>query len=111
MFLSNLYATPHWYYNIPNKNPQIIIGYGSGESELKAKQNALSDVISQISTQISTSIKLHIEDRGGQAFNNSEYDTIQKSNGVLNDYKLLKMEFEGGQFYVAVSYERAFRGD
>jgi len=105
MFLSNIYATPLWYYNITDKNPQVIIGYGSGESEAKAKQNALSDVVSKISTQIDTSMKLHVEDRGGEALSSSKYDTVQKSSGVLSDYKLLKMEFVGGQFYVAVWYE------
>ena len=105
IFLTCSYATPSWYYNIQNKQPQTIIGYGSGKDENTAKQNALSDVVSKISTTIDTSMKILQRDDNGQVVQNSEYISNQKAKGVLNDYKLLKVEYEDGEFFVAVSYE------
>jgi hypothetical protein len=88
-----------------NNNPQVIIGYGSGKSEVEAKQNALSDIVGKISVEIESSMNLHVEEDGREVLRHSAYETNQKSNGVLNDYKLLKMEFEDGRFYVAIWYE------
>jgi len=105
IFLACGYATPLWYYNIANKNLEIIIGYGSGESEKEAKQNALSDVVSKISVDVKTSMKLMQKDEDGQFVQNSKYESEQKADAVLSDYRLLRVEEESGIFFVALSYE------
>ena len=105
VFFSYIYATPLWYYNIKKSDSQVIIGYGSGSDENTAKQNALSDVVSKISVDVKTSVKIMQKDEDGHLVQNSSYDTEQKADAVLSDYKLLKVEYEDGKFYVALSYE------
>ena len=101
----NSYAIPGWYYNLNTQSSHIILGYGSGESEASAKQEAFNDIAGKISTNVETSMKLQQNENENGFTQNSEFKTSQNANAILNDYRLLKLEYEEGKFYVALSYE------
>ena len=100
-----LYATPSWYYKLSSTSSNLIVGYGSGEDEAKAKQEAFNDIAGKISTNVTTSLNISQSVKDDYLEQNSNYTTSQKADAILNDYKLLKMEYMNGNYYVAVEYE------
>jgi len=96
-FSISCFATPLWYYKLSSNTPNAIVGFGSGESEAHAKQEAFNDVVGQISTTVDSTVKLHNQE--------IEFHSLQKSNAVLNEYKLLKMEYSNEKYFVALEYE------
>jgi hypothetical protein len=105
MLVVCVYATPSWYYNLDSSLSTKIVGYGSAKSEVLAKQEAFNDVAAKISTKVSTTSKIY-QKEGSQRFKqNVEFKSTQNSDAVLNDYKLLKMEYIDGTYYVAIEYE------
>jgi len=99
------YATPSWYHNLYSKKANTYYGFGSANSESKAKQLALSDIVSQISVHVSSSTSLNMKVVNGKESSLDEFSTQQKSQANLCDYKLLKSEFDNSKYYVALSYE------
>jgi len=99
------YATPSWYHNLYAKKTNTYYGFGSADSETKAKQLALSDIASQISVHISSSTKLSMKIIDGKESSLDRFTTKQNSQATLSDYKLLKSEFNNAKYYVALSYE------
>jgi len=99
------YATPSWYHNLYSNKVNTYYGFGSANSEAKAKQLALSDIVSQMSVHVSSSTSLNMKVVNGKESSSDEFSTKQNSEASLSDYKLLKSEFDDGKYYVALSYE------
>jgi len=101
LFITILNATPSWYYNLPNTKQNFYIGYGSASSELEAKQNALVSISSQISIKIDSSLTTT------KTYDTKDMQIVssQKTDANLNDYKVLKLEFKEGKYFVAIEYE------
>jgi len=99
------YATPSWYHNLYSNEVNTYYGFGSASSEAKAKQLALSDIVSQISVHVSSTTSINMKVVNGKESTSDEFNTQQNSQATLSDYKLLKSEFEDGNYYVSLSYE------
>ena len=104
-FIISLLATPLWFGNLEKTKPYLYIGYGVANSLPQAKREALNDISSQIFVKIDSSFKDEIEDKDGVVTTLSKSSSQQKSNSTLNDYKLLKMEFQDGKYFIAIEYE------
>jgi len=104
-FIISLLATPLWFGNLEKTKPYLYIGYGVANSLPQAKREALNDISTQISVKIDASFKDEIEDKDGVVTTLSKSSSQQKSNSTLNDYKLLKMEFQDGKYFIAIEYE------
>nr|WP_275757565.1 LPP20 family lipoprotein [Sulfurimonas sp. SAG-AH-194-C21] len=102
---STLMANPMWYLNVQKTKANSYIGYGIGENDVKAKQEALNDISSQISVSVETSMKQSEKLSNGKFESSDEFSSLQRSKSMLNDYELLKMEYYNGNYYVAVEYE------
>ena len=100
-----LLATPSWFYKLKSSNPAIYIGYGVAKSGTKAKQDALSDIASQIYVVVDDTIHSNVKNENGHISSSNESECSQKSLATLSDYKLLKSEYDDGDYYVALSYE------
>ena len=105
LIVSFSYAIPNWYYNLKPKNNNEYIGYGSAKTIKEAKSDALSDIASQINTKIVTDFEkdTHLKNE------NYSKQIIQKqkqtSSAILSDYKILKLEYNNGKYFIAISYE------
>jgi len=100
-----LFAVPSWFLKLHEKNQNVYIGYGVAKSGIQAKQDALSDIASQIFVSVNDSVSSHVSDVNGHVSSSNESETSQKSFATLSDYKLLKSEYDAGEYYVALSYE------
>ena len=98
-------AMPDWMYKLPTQGVNVYIGYGIGSTSQEAKANALNDVASQISVQIKSSLQIATNVKNGKVEKNSSDTVSQKSEAILNDYKLLRSEYKDGKYYIAISYE------
>ena len=104
LFSVALFGQPDWYYSIaPSSN--TYIGYGQGQSEAKAKEDALNSIASQISTQTENSFKKKTEVNNDSLNKSMQEIRSQKSAAKLSDYKILKQQKIENTFYVAISYE------
>ena len=104
-FISSAIAQPAWYHTMKNTKQNTYIGYGSAFSEQEAKQNALVDISSQISTKINSKITRTKQNIAGNFQKDTTISSAQSTNTTLSDYKLLKMNFEKGKYFIAVEYE------
>jgi len=104
LFFINLYALPSWYYNLKSKNQNIYIGYGSGISEKEAKTEALSDIASAIKTKIESKFEKDAS-LDTTYHKNIKLKQKQITSAILSDYKIIKLEFIDGKYYVAIEYE------
>ena len=100
-----VFAIPKWYYNIEANNSDMIIGYGSGNSVKNAKESALNEIVSQIAVTIKNEVQKT------QSFNNNRYNkdikinSSQKSLATIYGYKVIKLEYENGKYFIAIEYE------
>lgn len=100
-----LFATPSWYHNLQNSKANFYFGFGSGQSESEARQNALTDISGQIFTKIDSQTIQNKKSSNGEYKNDIEIKSSQKTNANLSDYSVIKLEYDEGQYFVAVEYE------
>lgn len=105
MMVHCVWATPHWYYNLKNAKINVYIGYGSGGSESEAKQNALTDISGQMFTKIDSQTIQNKKSLNGEYKNDFEIKSSQKTKANLSDYEVVKLEYEDGQYFIAIEYE------
>ncbi|MEA2051043.1 MAG: LPP20 family lipoprotein [Campylobacterota bacterium] len=101
LLLTSLYASPSWYYSLDDTKQNSYIGYGSASSEQEAKQNALVSISGQINTKIDSSLTT----TKTKSSKDIQIKSSQKTKANISDYKLLKMSYEDGKYYIAIEYE------
>jgi len=106
LFVNYIFALPNWYLHIPTKHSYEIIGYGSGKTINKAKENARIDISKQIYTNIiGISQKTAIK-KDNTSYYKFERKVVEQTDVIINDTNILKY-FEdkiNHKFYIAVSY-------
>ena len=108
LFFTNtlfLMAQPSWYYTLPKASAFTFIGYGQAVSEKEAKALALEDIAMQLSVKVDGSFSQETRVNGSKAHKELKSLNQQKSHADIRDYKLLKLVFDKGIYYVAVAYE------
>ncbi len=105
LFTISLWAQPSWYYNLKKPDANTYIGYGQASSEKEAKTLALQDIAAKISVQIKGDFSSSMTLSNGQVDKQVSNTSQQKTQAKIRDYKLMKLSFEEGTYYVALSYE------
>lgn len=105
VLVASAFANPSWYYNVQSTKAHSYVGYGSGESEADARQEAFNDIASQISVSVDNSFSQKEIVQGGDIQSTQDFSSTQKSKATLYDYELLKSEFADGKYFVAIEYE------
>lgn len=98
-------TSPIWYHTIKNDNINTYIGYGSGKSEVEAKQVALADISSQISVKIDSQISRNKKLTDSGITSEMEQNFRQESKATIVGYEFLEQSYEDGLYYVAIKYE------
>jgi hypothetical protein len=100
-----LFATPAWYYKLPNTKPNFYIGYGDGANESEAKQNALGEIASQIHTKIENETIQNKKSSTAIYEKEIQMKSVQKTKANLSDFEVIKTTKEDGVHFVAIAYE------
>ena len=100
-------AQPSWYYNLVKKGDNSFIGYGQAGSEKEAKALALQDIAMQLSVKVKGDFSKKITVHNGKASNDLKSLNQQKTQADIKGYKLLKLTFDQGLYFVALSYENS----
>jgi hypothetical protein len=83
----------------------MIIGYGSGNSEKNAKESALNEIVSQIAVTIKNEVQKTQSLNSNNYNKNIKINSYQKSLATIYGYKVIKLEYEKGKYFVAIEYE------
>ena len=102
-----LVAQPSWYYKLSKSDNNTFIGYGQAGSEKEAKALALQDIAMQLSVKVNGSFSKKTTVHNGKAQNNLSTVNQQKSQADIKGYKLLKLSFDHGVYFIAISYENS----
>lgn len=105
VFTTSLLATPSWFFKLEATKANSYIGYGSGIDITLAKQEALTDISSQISVSVDSTVRQDEKLEDGKFTSTHNFSSLQTSKAILNDYKVLKMEFTEGSYFIAIEYE------
>ncbi len=105
VFSTSLLATPSWFFKLTSSKTNSYIGYGSGLNIVLAKQEAFTDISSQISVSVDSTMKQEEKMENGKFTRAQNFSSLQTSNALLNDYKVIKMEYSNGTYFVAIEYE------
>lgn len=100
-----LCAAPAWYYMLDKQGPSYYVGYGQGSSEADAKEAALADISSQISVTVERSFSSDMGISSGETYKNVQDKSSLRTYAQIEGYRVEKLERQGGQYFIAVSYE------
>ena len=99
------FGAPSWYHAAFDVKPNHYVGFGEGESEAEAKQNALNDIASQMNTKIDSEVIQNKKQTDGSFSKNIEFKSIQKIKATLSDYDVQKFEKQNGRYFFKIEYE------
>ncbi len=102
-----LYATPVWFYNIKVSQKNEIIGYGIGESLVKARQQATASVVETISVEIDSSLDIATSSSNGNIYKKASMNISSQAHATLSGIKVIRSVKIDENWYVAVKYDNS----
>jgi len=100
-----LASPPPWYVdsNLKTQHNEYI-GYGSGDTRTKAKEDAKADISSSIQSTIESTLSIHSQENDNKYSSRTTSNIESFSSVELSDLKQVHSEEIDGKWYIALKY-------
>ena len=100
-----LFASPRWY-NSPTyySHGSTYYGYGEGQTQQDAKENAAAEISAQITTTISSRTSINASLVGDDYENSVKSNIVSSSSATLREMHIRKKSMENGRYYLLLEY-------
>ncbi|WP_418641490.1 LPP20 family lipoprotein [Vibrio chaetopteri] len=98
---------PNWYQQREYTNTNhTLIGYGIGNSQLEARESAISEIASALSTQFSQQSQTVVEENNGETSYISRVEYQLNTHTNLHGLTLLNQANSGNKYYVVYQFDK-----
>jgi RNAse (barnase) inhibitor barstar len=102
-----VFATPNWFYNIEEKDHNVILGYGSDKNLAVAKQQAMDEISKTISVSVQSNLNIN-KTSNELGYSSSIDQNINTSTQVnLTGVEFIKTKKLDDIWYIAAKYDNS----